>query len=79
MVNHEICVVGIRRYMWSGVMGGRDNLFEIGSDVTVVSNLTIGLRTSRSTDRPGSYYLTYLPYEPIELYEPICVGSQSSH
>ena len=53
--------------------------FEIGSDITVVRNLTIGSRAGRSANRPRSYYLTYLPYEPIELDEPMCVGSQSSH
>ena len=45
----------------------------------MVCNLTIGPRTSRSANRLRSYYLTYLPYGPIEPYEPIYVGSQSSH
>ena len=69
----------IRRYMWSGVKGSRDDLFEIGSDVTVVCNLTIGPHASQSANQLDSYYLTYLSYELIEPYEPMCVGSQSSH
>ena len=63
-------------------MCSRDDLFEIGSNVTVVCNLIIGLHTSRSANRLGSYYSAYKaiePCKPIVPCEPMCVGSHSSY